>query len=485
MEFDAKPPLTVNPRSIMVNGKSDSSTGLDTYTLKLSAHLPALLAKERKEVLVIGLGTGVTAGEIALYPDVEHVDVAEISPAVIEALPYFKDSTYSVHENPKLRILTGDAFRILGRSEKKWDIIISEPSNPWVTGVDLLFTEEFYRMVKSHLTDGGIFLQWAHQYDSSQEMLGTVFNTLQREFPECRLFWSNSADLIILATPKALTAGDVRRAGEVLLRSDRARDSLRKLDLDSVDSLLIREIWTPSYFKTMFPYFDLQTMDHPRLHYVAGKAFFNGFNMDPETLWSPASIPFCERIPDGHEISRLENACIFQGGTPDTPAFFTGSRRQLDAAHEPCGGVEGIFGQSQHVPAHLSAGAAVGFGCPAVRSQSESGKLDWGLIGLQGAPFRQKAQVLLNHVLKTRNWIVPYRLSGLEALLQQGLAESKDPYERTWCALQLSLLLSQENADKLLVKNILNKVLQINGGKMAVADEDRQLLERVNKWLNY
>jgi len=72
---------------IIVNGKSDSSTGGDIVTLRLMAHIPALFAKSRKNVLIIGLGTGVSAGEMALYPDVEAIDVAEISSSVIKALP--------------------------------------------------------------------------------------------------------------------------------------------------------------------------------------------------------------------------------------------------------------------------------------------------------------------------------------------------------------------------------------------------------------
>ena len=99
--------------------------------------------------MVVGLGTGVTAGELTLYPDVERIDVAEISPSVIEALPYFEEFTYGVHKDPRVNILMGDAFRIIGRSKKKWDIVISEPSNPWVTGVDSLFTREFYQLVKA------------------------------------------------------------------------------------------------------------------------------------------------------------------------------------------------------------------------------------------------------------------------------------------------------------------------------------------------
>jgi spermidine synthase len=83
LDAGVKLPFKQHDLCIIVNGKSDSATTGDIYTIKLLAHLPALLAKEKKEVLVIGLGTGVTAGELTLYPDIEHIDVAEISPAVI------------------------------------------------------------------------------------------------------------------------------------------------------------------------------------------------------------------------------------------------------------------------------------------------------------------------------------------------------------------------------------------------------------------
>jgi spermidine synthase len=121
------------PLSILVNGKPDSNTVHDRQTLKLTAHLPALWARQQARALVIGLGTGVTAGELSLYPDMETIAVAEISPSVVEALPHFAAFTHRVHENPRLRINHGEAFRIRRRRPEKWDLIISEPSNPWST----------------------------------------------------------------------------------------------------------------------------------------------------------------------------------------------------------------------------------------------------------------------------------------------------------------------------------------------------------------
>ena len=177
------------PVSIIINGKSDSSTVDDIYTLKLSAHIPAILSSQRQKVMVIGLGTGVTAGELTLYPEIERIDVAEISQTVVEALPFFSNATFNVHKNPKVRIHIGDAFRVLGRSKDKWDIIISEPSNPWVTGVDQLFTREFYALAKQRLSPNGILLQWLQIYDANIEMVGMIVNTVMQEFQSVMFLW--------------------------------------------------------------------------------------------------------------------------------------------------------------------------------------------------------------------------------------------------------------------------------------------------------
>lgn len=479
-ERPARPPFTQNGLSIMVNGKSDSSTNYDIYTIKLTAHLPALLAKARREVMVIGLGTGVTAGELALYEDVQHVDVAEISPAVIEALPYFKNFTYAVHQNPKLRIFNGDAFRVIGRSEKKWDVIVSDSSNVWVTGVDLLFTREFYKMVNSHLTGDGIFLQWVQVYAASPEMLGMIFNTVRQEFPQSRVFWSNEADLLILASKAPLTLRDVKRAEEVLAKNDRVRDSLGVINLNTIDSLLLREIWTPSYMQTVFSGYGTQTMDQPRLHYIAGKDFFIGVNMDSSTALTPLSVPFVSeyllamKYPDWktHAFSKKEYVPL--------AVSLKDIVNNTLSPMLPSLAVKTYLGNPTMYPVSDRQFQEMGLDVLQFVATSNQKDLDWGRIGLKDATFRQKAWVLLDHVLKTRNWINPYPVAGLETLLKQGMSESKDPYERTWCALQLSLLLSREKADKILIKNVLDKVMLQNNGAMPVSEEDRHLLEEVN-----
>ncbi|QTA92402.1 fused MFS/spermidine synthase [Desulfonema magnum] len=292
-------PTAQKSLSIVVNGKSDSSTIGDAYLLKLLAHLPALLAEKRENTMVVGLGTGVTAAELTLYPDIESIDVAEISPSVVEVLPYFREFTYDLHLNPKARILMGDAFRILKRSEKKWDIILSEPSNPWVTGVDLLFTQEFYKLVREHLTENGILAQWIHTYFADPSMLGMIINTVSQEFDQCRVFMATPGDMILLASDKSFSLRDIRKAQETLNTNEAVRASLDKINFHTIETMLIREVWPPSYISDHFrdsgsgkTSFGIQTMDNPRLHYIAGKCFFTGKGIPNSYFFNSSSAPY-------------------------------------------------------------------------------------------------------------------------------------------------------------------------------------------------
>jgi len=473
-EFPPKPQFEGTPTSIVVNGKSDSSTIGDIYTIKLLAHLPALLAEQRKQVMVIGLGTGVTAGEMTLYPDVEAVDVAEISPSVIKALPLFGEFTHKVHENPKVSLHTGDAFRILGRSRKKWDIIISEPSNPWVTGVDLLFTQEFYKLAKEHLTENGMLVQWAHIYSASPEMIGMIANTMKREFENVSAFMPNRWDLIFVASEKQFSAEDLDRAEAVLQGNEAVRASLKTIDLDSLDAILIREIWPSSYISDHFSRFGIQTMDNPHLHYMAGKSFFMRNSVPLNDLFGSASAAYA------HEFLmplRYENWA--DSSFPE--ATFHRLIRSLWDKEE-----------GKHLPmakaVKLKACLADSDLCDS--SEKETQVLDiislimggpdqeeiWAKADLGDASFREKASVLLNHVRKLRNWIVPYPTEGLKKLLKQGMAQGKDAYEKNWCGIQMARLLLEERTDKSQVGVFLNQMIRDTYGNIVLKDEDQKLL---------
>jgi len=259
------------PMAIMVNGKSDSSTVSDMATLRLLAHLPALLAPQRTNALVIGLGTGVTSAELGRYSTMERIDTAEISSSVIKALPNFAPFTGSMHLDGRHNIIHGDAFRIMARSDQRWDIIISEPSNPWVLGVDALFSREFYNISKQHLNHGGLFVQWIHIQNASEQMLGTVLTTLSAEFPNLRMFMSQANDLILLASLEPIADDALSQAALELAANTSVATSLAETGIPGLEALLAKEIVPHPGLQG-----PMETLDRPRLNYLAGKSFFMG-----------------------------------------------------------------------------------------------------------------------------------------------------------------------------------------------------------------
>jgi spermidine synthase len=274
---DAADRVTGIPRSIVVNGKSDSSTYYDRETLRLSAHLPALFGVAPERALVIGLGTGVTAGELTLYAGVRRIRVAEIAPAVRDFLPFFEDSIHGLLDDPRYELVTGDAFRVLRRSDESYNVIVSEPSNPWVLGVDQLFSREFYRLIAARLEHGGVFVQWIQRYATTPQVYDTVVRTLRDEFPHLRAFRGAEHDDLFVASKQPLNDERLSTLDDALARDPGVRGSLAEIGLLGTDDLLSREIFVPTS-----PAGALETLDRPRIHHLSGRAFFRG-----DTLGEP------------------------------------------------------------------------------------------------------------------------------------------------------------------------------------------------------
>ncbi len=267
------------PRSIVVNGKSDSSTYYDRETLRLSAHLPALFGVRPERALVIGLGTGVTAGEWTLYPGIKRIRVIEISPTVSDFLIFFDAASHGLREDPRYELVTGDAFRVLRRSEERFDVIVSEPSNPWVLGVDQLFSREFYALIGKRLEPDGIFVQWIQRYATTQEVYDTVVRTLRHEFPYLRAFRGAEHDDLFVASKTPLVDERWGTLDEFLRDNNEIRGSLAEIDVLGVDDLLLRELPIPEKQDGH----GLETLDRPRIHHLSGRAFFRR-----ETLGDPS-----------------------------------------------------------------------------------------------------------------------------------------------------------------------------------------------------
>jgi spermidine synthase len=185
-----------------INGKTDASTGAgDIETQTLLAHLPLMAAGRADRVAVVGFGSGMTAGAVLTHP-VAEVDAFEIEPAVVEASRYFEPLNGRPLDDARLRLVIGDARGQLRRGDQPYDVIISEPSNPWITGVANLFTRDFFELTASRLAPGGVFAQWFQLYGMSEESAREVVATFRSVFPHVVAF--QDRDLILLGSARPI-----------------------------------------------------------------------------------------------------------------------------------------------------------------------------------------------------------------------------------------------------------------------------------------
>lgn len=186
--------------AFLVNGKADGSARADAPTQVMSGLVGSMLHPDPRRALVIGLGTGSTAGWLAAVPSMERVDVVELEPAVVKVAELLAPINQNALKNPKVHLTIGDGRELLLTSPERYDVIFSEPSNPYRAGIASLFTRELYEAASGRLRPGGIFLQWLQGYEVDAEVVATVYATLGSVFPSVETWEINSGDLLLVAT---------------------------------------------------------------------------------------------------------------------------------------------------------------------------------------------------------------------------------------------------------------------------------------------
>lgn len=209
------------------NGKIDASTQSDLPTQVLLGHLPLLFRPDARDVLVVGLASGITAGSVTTNPDLDRVDILEIEPAIFEASHFFDDFNNRPLDDPRVRPIANDARNHLELYQGKYDLIVNEPSNPWITGVSNLFTREYLELGRARLREGGLFVQWTQAYGMAPDDLKVLLRTFGTVFPHVVLLSTvEDADLILVGSeqPLELDEGVVRRhLDDQRVRADVAR----------------------------------------------------------------------------------------------------------------------------------------------------------------------------------------------------------------------------------------------------------------------
>ena len=220
---------------LRVNGKTDASLALDMRTQLLSGYLPMFFSKNPENVLVVGQGSGVTLGAVEQFP-ARSIDLVEISPAVIEGSRFFDPFNHNALDDPRVRVILEDGRNHITLTEKKYDVIISEPSNPWISGIGALFTRDFYELANSRLKPDGIMCIWMHT-NMSPESFKSISRAFLSVFPNVTMWESIVGDdylLIGSQQPYYLPYEKVKR----LLENPASGRELKRLGISSVRDLM-------------------------------------------------------------------------------------------------------------------------------------------------------------------------------------------------------------------------------------------------------
>jgi len=272
--------------TIATNGKPDAGVqmgpgeaGEDEATMVLAAAIPLSLQPGAKRVANIGFGSGVTTHTLLASPELQHLDTIEIEPSMVDAAHLgFGARIHNVFEDPRSHVVYEDAKTFFAASHEPYDLIVSEPSNPWVSGVASLFSDEFYGRMVQYLRPDGYFVQWVQIYETDIGVVASILKALSRHFGAYAIYTLNESDMLIVATPAAALSPPSERFLEwPMMRAELDRigvQSLADLQMRLIGDNrtlgpLFREVPVPAN-SDFFPFVDLNA---PRLRFMGANAF--------------------------------------------------------------------------------------------------------------------------------------------------------------------------------------------------------------------
>jgi len=258
-------------RTLRINGKSDASTRGDKLTQLLSGVIPDAYAPPG-EALVIGLGSGMTAGAIADLG--RTTTVVEVEPAVIGLARAFDELANFVLDREEVRLIRGDGARFLRHDGRSYALIVSEPSNPWLRGNAGLFSRQYFESARGRLAPDGIFAQWFHLYEMTDEGARDVMATLASVFPHVRVWQPYPEDLLFVASTSPLRP-DLGRLAAALDTPHLGR-VLRSLDIGDFSALLSLECMSEQRFQEAARGGHVQDVMRPSLETTGPAAVFLG-----------------------------------------------------------------------------------------------------------------------------------------------------------------------------------------------------------------
>ncbi|MCB0356441.1 MAG: hypothetical protein KDD40_05510, partial [Bdellovibrionales bacterium] len=267
-----------NAKTLYVNGKPDASTVKDAHVRAMNMLLPLSLAKNVDDVFIVGLGASLSTGIATKFSEVKSVDVAELSQGVIESMPIFNTESFNVLERQdKFNLFQTDAYRKLKSTDKMYNIIVSEPSNLWVTGVDLLFTLEFLQEAKNHLKPGGVYAQWFPLFDMDEDTFRMILANFNKVFPWVTVWATSHYTVNILAGNERLQPS----VEQLKKRFLEQQDVYEKFQLNDYQTILGLQALPEGTTKGLtLDVKSYHSIEWPKLEFAANKALFLGQKVD-------------------------------------------------------------------------------------------------------------------------------------------------------------------------------------------------------------
>jgi hypothetical protein len=231
---------------LSTNGKPDASIQFnpsaqyspDEITMVIAGTLPLAYMPDAKQIANIGMGSGLTTHVMLAHEGIEKIDTIEIESAVVAAATGFGDFVERAYSDPRSEIHIEDAKTFFSLHNSVYDIIIAEPSNPWVSGVASLFSTEFYRTIKRHLRDEGLFVQWIQVYEFDDELAESILKALSENFSDYVIYATDNSNIVLIARNEGILP---KPDWSALFASGMAQE-LAKLDMNSESDMVVRKL---------------------------------------------------------------------------------------------------------------------------------------------------------------------------------------------------------------------------------------------------
>jgi len=293
---------------LYIQGVSNSGDAMTSLRyMRLQALLPLIVhGGEPRSALVIGMGTGITAGALLAWPGLQERVVAELLPAVVRAAPQFKGN-YGLTQDPRMQVRVRDGRRELLASAQRYDLITLEPPPPSAAGVVNLYSSDFYRLAAGRLNDGGLVAQWLPLPTQNDEDTRSLVRSFLDVFPHATLWTTEFHEMMLVGSAQPITLDAARI--QARYAQPEVKQALREVGIDSAAALMATWVGDRAALERYAGAAPAVTDDRPRIEYATwvrrdafGQSLSALLGLRSEPPMQGASGEFIEQVTQERRI---------------------------------------------------------------------------------------------------------------------------------------------------------------------------------------